>query len=232
MGLELLNLTLPHKTPFTDRDSIVRTMKESFGMTKQRCYNSNCADYRYYGGRGITICDRWLENFDNFIEDMGLRPEGLTLERLDNDGPYSKENCIWGTRKMQARNRGMTKLLTVDGVTHTLAEWAEITGIGYPTLKARVNVLKYEPKDVIGKPVKCGGLLEGREYKPVLRRKMSEITPRGFSSKLTAFSLFQVREIQNLLSQNTPKTEIARQYNVDVATITAVQLKKGAYRDI
>lgn len=232
MITELLNPPSPTMNLEASEKVLLRKMKESFSMTKQRCYNPNCADYRYYGGRGITICDRWLENFDNLLQDMGLKPEGLTLERLDNDGPYSKENCAWSTRKVQGGNKRTTKRLTVDGVTHTWVEWAEITGIAYHTLKARINVLKYDPKDVINKEVKCGGLLEGKYYKPIVRRKMSEITPRGFDCSSTALSREQVMEIQNLLKQGLLfKTEIAKRYNVNVCTVTAVQLKKGAYSD-
>lgn len=71
---------------------------------KSRCLNKNIGDYRYYGGRGITICDRWLK-FENFFEDMGKRPAGLTLERVNNTKGYFPSNCIWASRTVQARNQ-------------------------------------------------------------------------------------------------------------------------------
>jgi hypothetical protein len=91
-----------------------------------RCSNG----YVDYEGRGIQVCDRWRENFENFIEDMGPRPgRGWSLDRIDVDGDYEPGNCRWATLKEQARNRQRVPKLTLDGETLTVAEWAEKLGM-------------------------------------------------------------------------------------------------------
>jgi hypothetical protein len=73
---------------------------------KQRCYNQNSVVFKHYGGRGISVCDRWLNSFTNFINDMGPKPDPkLTLERVDNDGDYEPDNCVWATYLEQKNNR-------------------------------------------------------------------------------------------------------------------------------
>jgi len=76
-----------------------------WNMMKQRCYNPNNSRFQSYGARGITVCERWLNSFANFLADMGERPPGLTLDRKDTNGNYSPDNCVWSDRRTQDHNR-------------------------------------------------------------------------------------------------------------------------------
>lgn len=98
---------------------------------RDRCLNPSDPAYANYGGRGVSVCSRWAASFENFLADMGERPDGMTLDRMDNDGPYSPENCRWATRKEQNRNRRDNRMVVVGGVEATLAEHCERTGIPY-----------------------------------------------------------------------------------------------------
>jgi len=121
---------------------------------KDRCENPRCKAYPRYGGRGIRVCERW-KSFEAFFADMGKRPSGRSLDRVDNDGPYSPENCRWATPTQQARNQRTNRRVTFLGVTLTVPEWAEITGLNYHTLFNRLNTLRWTVKDALTVPVKA-----------------------------------------------------------------------------
>ena len=104
----------------------------------QRCYNSTRRDYNSYGGKGIEVCDRWRNSFEMFFEDMGHRPDGMSLDRIDTTKGYSLENCRWSTTTQQARNRTDNKLITFAGKTLCLIAWANELGINKITLHGRL----------------------------------------------------------------------------------------------
>jgi hypothetical protein len=118
-----------------------------------RCTNKQHKFFMDYGGRGITVCDEWLLDFRNFLEDMGERPEGQTLERKNNEKGYSKDNCRWATRKEQGNNKRNNVLLAWGGKTLTLQQLAENIGISPSTLFARLYRHKWSLSDAVTTPV-------------------------------------------------------------------------------
>lgn len=102
---------------------------------KQRCYNPNCKNYPNYGARGIRVCERWLESFENFYTDMGKRPsDELSIDRIDVNGHYEPTNCRWTSIKQQARNRRDNRIISFGGESLCIAEWAERFGVEYRAL--------------------------------------------------------------------------------------------------
>lgn len=110
---------------------------KSWSEMKARCLNPSHKLYYYYGGRGIKVCTRWIESFENFLEDMGEKPSGTSLDRIDNNGNYEPNNCRWATDIQQARNKRNNIIITFNGETLCLAEWAEKLGIDYKILHHR-----------------------------------------------------------------------------------------------
>ena len=111
----------------------------SWTNMRRRCYAPKTPQFSGYGGRGITVCDEWRDSFDQFLHDMGLAPSrGHTLDRIDNDGPYSPENCRWATRKEQNNNRRDNHKIAYAGKVMTLAQWSDYLGIPCVTLRSRI----------------------------------------------------------------------------------------------
>lgn len=104
-----------------------------------RCYNPNNEKYYRYGGRGIRVSERWLDNFLNFLEDMKECPKGFSLGRIDNDEGYRKENCEWQTAKQQANNRSTNRIIIFNGRSQTLHQWADELGINQSSLRERLE---------------------------------------------------------------------------------------------
>lgn len=115
----------------------------------QRCENKNGSSYERYGGRGITVCSEWL-SFDNFVRDMGERPNGLTLDRIDNNQGYCKQNCRWATMITQANNRTSNHIIEFMGQKKTATQWSRELGIPTPTILTRIRS-GYEARDALSK---------------------------------------------------------------------------------
>lgn len=107
---------------------------------KGRCSNPKNKDWPSYGNRGIRVCEPWRQSFRQFLDDMGRRPSNkYSLDRIDNDGDYSPENCKWATNREQSNNRRSNRHLKYNGAEKTIAEWSKFRGIEYATLHKRVT---------------------------------------------------------------------------------------------
>lgn len=133
-----------------------------------RCSNSANEHFLDYGGRGVTVCTGWLLSFATFLSDVGLKPSRKhSLDRIDNDGHYScghceeclencwTMNCRWATVKEQNRNKRSNRLITCNGETKTLIEWAECRGMRVDTLWRRLNRLRWSVEDALFRPVRA-----------------------------------------------------------------------------
>lgn len=126
----------------------------------QRCTNSNNSSYADYGGRGITVCDRWLNSFEAFYEDMGSRPSPeYSIDRRENDGNYEKNNCHWTTRVEQANNRRNNVFYEYRGNKYTIPQLAKLpeakeNKIHKGTLNSRINIYKWSIEDALNTPIK------------------------------------------------------------------------------
>lgn len=116
-----------------------------------RCSNPKRAEYKRYGGRGIRVCSRWRRSFARFDKDMGPRPAGCTLERINGNGNYEPGNVKWAGSREQANNRSTSKRITHNGITLTAAEWGRLTGIPRQQIANRIN-RGWSPRDALETP--------------------------------------------------------------------------------
>ncbi len=117
------------------------TLRGTWNSMINRCMRPSSPEYERYALRGITICNRWLL-YDNFYDDMiGTFKQGLSLDRIDNDGNYEPSNCHWATAKQQARNTRRNRMITINGTTKCLAEWIELSGINNGVVRQRFYTL-------------------------------------------------------------------------------------------
>jgi hypothetical protein len=123
---------------------------------KQRCLNENCQSWRRYGARGITVCPRWVESFDAFAKDMGPRPAGGTIERVNNNKGYEPGNCVWAPMSVQANNRDCNRVITVDGVSKTVRQWEQHQGFAKGVIASRVNCLGWPEREAVMVPPVMG----------------------------------------------------------------------------
>jgi len=117
------------------------TEYKTWSRIKRRCLNKNDPDYIDYGGRGITICDRWMQSYKNFLDDMGRKPsKSHSIERVDVNAGYSPDNCKWATDLEQARNKRTSINIEFKGETKPLKEWCTILGLKYTIVYQRIKV--------------------------------------------------------------------------------------------
>lgn len=105
---------------------------------RERCNNPNHAAYKHYGGRGITVCERW-DDFLTFLEDMGNKPVGMEIDRIDVNGNYEPSNCRWATDEEQANNTRKNRFVTINGLTKSHSQWARFIGITHDSFSNRVD---------------------------------------------------------------------------------------------
>jgi hypothetical protein len=178
---------------------------------KQRCYNSKDSAYPDYGGRGITVCKRW-HDFSLFFKDMGKGyRDGLTIERKDNDGPYSPQNCCWATRTVQANNRQHTKRWMHSGKMKTLRQLADISSLKMDTIKMRLIY---------------GWSAERATTEPVLSSGNRTHCNQGSLHGLSKLTERKVIRIRNSAKKGIPNRAIAKQFGLTASNVGYIVKRK------
>lgn len=140
-----------------------------------RCYRKEHSSYKYYGGRGISVCDEWqsFEPFNQWAMDNGYADD-LTLDRIDFNGNYEPSNCRWATTKEQANNKRTSRFVTYNGETKTITEWAEKVGISQQAMTERLNSPNWSVQEAVTTPAKTRPVKQ-----PLFTKKVNQISPDG-----------------------------------------------------
>lgn len=124
----------------------------AWASMRQRCQNHKKKTWPYYGGRGIKVCERWAA-FENFLIDMGVCPDGMSLGRIDNDGNYEPGNCRWENAAQQNKNRSNVRRIEAFGKTQSIADWSRESGIAEDSLRYRIDKLRWSAEEAICRPL-------------------------------------------------------------------------------
>ncbi len=180
----------------------------------ERCTLPTAQAYKRYGARGITISDDWMK-FENFLRDMGKRPfKGASLDRIDNNKGYSKENCRWTTPKVQNRNKRDNVWLEYNGKRQTLSQWAEETGLSVSLIRQRIKLHGYSIEAALTKPVRGCRFNEYKNAKKYPYKKEAH-TLKEWSQRFG-------------MNLDTLRSRIERGWSIDQALETPVrQIKHG-----
>ena len=193
-----------------------KRLKSIYNGMRLRCYNENNVNYKYYGGKGVTICDEWLLSFENFFDwaiNNGYN-ENLTIDRIDSEKEYSPDNCKWSTKKEQAYNRSMSVKLTLNGRTMYMTEWAEELGIDKKTLSWRYRngwsdeeILSNKKDIILTYNGESKNLLEWSKKTGIKKSTLWDRYNRGW-------------EVKDILTKNSRDREIKLTYNNEQKTIS------------
>ena len=165
-----------------------------------RCYGSDDDNYAAYGARGIGVCSRWRESFNAFAEDMGQRPPGMSIDRIDNDGNYEPGNCRWATNATQSRNTRRNVVVDAFGFRRCLTDWAAMVGLPVNTLHKRIHS-GWPHEIALTTPANSGNrvkphtiyeCVEPRATAPTSRHARGERNP---TAKLTEDAAREIREL-------------------------------------
>lgn len=170
------------------------TLHTVWKSMKSRCLNKNNKHYKNYGGRGITVCQEWLDDFYKFVSDMGERPEGYSIDRINNNGNYEPSNCRWANRETQQRNTRVTRKITIEGKEYIVTELAQKYGFKSDTIYKRSLTAKTfeelvnKKRNIYKEGLKLGGKASGAKKREAthcvngheFNEKNTSITKQGW----------------------------------------------------